>query len=58
VLPDLVGGEVVDVGFAGLDQVYGPVVELVEVVGGEVEMLAPVEAEPADVFLNRVWTIT
>jgi hypothetical protein len=54
VLPDLVGGEVVDVGLAGLDQVYGPVVELVEVVGGEVEMLAPVEAEPADVFLDRV----
>src|SRR4029077_7829111 len=54
VLPDLVGGQVVDVGLAGLDQVYGPVVELVEVVGGEVEMLAPVEAEPADVFLNRV----
>src|SRR5581483_3472026 len=53
VLPDLVGGQVVDVGLAGLDQVYGPVVELVEVVGGEVEMLAPVEAEPADVFLNR-----
>ena len=54
VLPDLVGGEVIDVGLTGLDQVYGPVVELVEVVGGEVEMLAPVEAEPADVFLNRV----
>ena len=54
VLPDLVGGQVVDVGLAGLDQVYGPVVELVEIVGGEVEMLAPVEAEPADVFLNRV----
>ena len=53
-LADLVGGEVVDVGVAGLDQVHGPVVELVEVVGGEVEMLAPVEAEPADVFLDRV----
>ena len=53
-LADLVGGEVVDVGLAGLDQVDGPVVELVEVVGGEVEMLAPVEAEPADVFLDRV----
>ena len=53
-LADLVGGEVVDVRLAGLDQVDGPVVELVEVVGGVVEMLAPVEAEPADVFLDRV----
>jgi hypothetical protein len=25
-----------------------------EVVGGVVEMLAPVEAEPADVFLDRI----
>src|SRR5213075_1345223 len=32
----------------------GPVVELVEVVGGVVEMVAPVEAEPADVLLDRV----
>ena len=54
VLADLVGGEVVDVGVARLDQVDGPVVELVEVVGGVVEMLAPVEAEPADVLLDRV----
>ena len=47
---DLVGREVVDVGLAGPDQVDGPVVELVEVVGGVVEVLAPVEAEPADVL--------
>ena len=44
-LADLVGGEVIDVRLAGLDQVDGPVVELVEAVGGVVEMLAPVEAE-------------
>jgi hypothetical protein len=54
VLADLVGGEVVDVGLAGLDEMDRPLVELVEVVGGVVEMLAPVEAEPADVFLDRV----
>ena len=54
VLADLVGGEIVDVGVTGLDQVDGPLVELVEVVGGVVEVLAPVEAEPADVFLDGV----
>src|SRR5206468_4033362 len=41
-------------GLAGLDQVQGPVEELMEVVGGVVEMLAPVEAEPTDVFLDRL----
>ena len=48
VLTDFVGGEVVDVGFAGLDEFDGPGVELGEVVGGEAEAL-PVEAEPVDV---------
>ena len=33
-LADLVGGEVVDVGFAVLDELEGPLVELGEVVGG------------------------
>ena len=51
-LADLVGREVVDVGLAGLDQVDGPLVELVEVVRGEIEMLAPVEPEPAHVGLD------
>ncbi len=54
VLANLVGREVVDVGLAGPDQVNRPFVELIEVVGREVEMLAPVEAQPADVFLDRV----
>ncbi len=53
VLADLVGGEVIDVGFAGLDELEGPLVELAEVVGGVAEAL-PVEAEPADVFLDGV----
>ena len=53
-LADLVGRQVVDVRLAGLDQVDGPRVELLEVVGREVEVLAPVEAEPADVRLDRV----
>jgi hypothetical protein len=53
VLADLVGGEVVDVGFAGFDELQGPLVELREVVGGVAEAL-PLEAEPADVGLDGV----
>ena len=53
-LADLVGRQVVDVGLAVADQLDGPVVELLEVVGRVVEVLAPVEAEPADVGLDRV----
>ena len=45
---------VVDIGLAGADQVLGPVVELLEIVRGVVEVLAPVEAEPAHVALDRV----
>jgi hypothetical protein len=54
VLADLVGREVVDVGLAGLDEVDGPLVELLEVVRREVEVLAPVEAQPAHVGLDGV----
>ncbi len=53
VLADLVGGEVVDVGLAGLDELESPLVELAEVVGGVAEAL-PVEAEPADVLLDGI----
>ena len=45
---------VVDIGLAGLDQLLGPLVELLEVVGGVKQVLAPVEAEPAHVALDRV----
>ena len=54
VLADLVGGEVVHVGLAGPDEVDGPLVELLEVVRGEVQVLAPVEPQPADVGLDGV----
>ena len=54
VLADLVGREVVDVRLAGLDEVDGPLVELLEVVGGEVQVLAPVEPQPADVGLDGI----
>ena len=54
VLADLVGGQVADVGLAGLDQLHGPLVELLEVVGGVEQPVFPVEAEPADVLHDRV----
>ena len=53
-LADLVGGKVVHVGLAGLDELDGPLVQLLEVVGGEVQVLAPVEPQPADVGLDGV----
>ena len=49
ILAHLVGTEIVDVGFAGLDQLHRPRVELLEIIGREIEMLAPVESEPAHV---------
>jgi hypothetical protein len=54
VLADLVRGEVVDVGLASPDEVNGPIEQLPEVVGRVMEVLAPVEPEPADVRLDRV----
>ena len=45
---------VVDIGLAGADQMLGPVVELLEIVRGVIEMLAPIEAEPAHVALDGV----
>jgi hypothetical protein len=53
VLADLVGGEVVDVGFASFDELQSPLVELAEVVGGVAEAV-PLEAEPADVGLDGI----
>jgi hypothetical protein len=50
----LLGRLVVHIGEALPDQVLGPGVELLEVVRGVVQVLAPVEAEPADVGLDGV----
>ena len=52
-LGDLFLGLVVDVGEAPLDELLGPGVELVEVVGG-VAFLLPLEAQPLDVLLDGV----
>ena len=54
VLPNLVRGQIADVGLAGLDQLDGPLVQLVEVVGGVEEPVLPIEAEPADVLHDRL----
>ena len=45
---------VVDIGLAGADQMLGPIVEPLEIVRRVIEVLAPVEAEPAHVALDRV----
>src|SRR5262249_57565121 len=39
---------------AGLDELHGPLIELLEVVARVIEVPAPVEAEPADVAHDRV----
>ena len=54
ILADLLGGQIADVGLAVFDQLDGPVVELLEVVGGVEEPVVPVEAEPAHVFDDGV----
>ena len=53
-LADLLGGRVVDEGQAVLDQVDRPFVQLLEVVGRVVAVVAPVEPEPAHVLDDRV----
>ena len=45
---------VVDIGVAALDQVFGPAVELIEIIRGVIQMRTPIEAEPAHVALDRV----
>jgi hypothetical protein len=54
VLADLDGAEVVHVGLALLDELDGPAVELLEVVGGEEEPVFPVGAEPAHILDDGV----
>ena len=44
---------VVDVGLAGFDEVYRPLVELLEIIGGVAEV-GPLEAEPLDVLHYRL----
>ncbi len=45
---------VVDIGLAGFDEQFGPFIQPVEIVGGVIEVLAPIEAQPAHVALDGV----
>ncbi len=49
---DLLGAFLIDVGEAVLDEVHGAVVEELEVVRGEIKIIAPIEAEPFHVRLD------
>ena len=52
VVANLLGSEAVNVGVAVQDKLLGVLVQLLKIVGGVVEVLAPVETEPADVGQN------
>ena len=54
VLPRLLLVEITDIGEALLDELLSPSVELLKVVRCVVHLSAPLPAEPADVFLDRV----
>src|SRR5262245_48590525 len=53
-LADVLGRLMIDVGLAGLDELHGKTVELLEIVRGVSQVPAPVEAEPADIALDRL----
>src|SRR6185436_2417544 len=50
---DLVGREAVDVGESAPDQMFGPLVELIEVIRGVQRLAAPVETQPVHVLDDR-----
>jgi len=52
VLSGLFGGQVADVGLAGLYELDGVFVHVLEVVGGIIQAVGPIEAEPADVLFD------
>ena len=54
VLADFLGAEAVDIRLAGHDEVDGVAVERLEVVRGVKRLIMPVEAQPADVLLDRL----
>jgi hypothetical protein len=54
-LADLLGAEAVDVSFAFADQMQGVLVHLFEIIGRIEEPVIPVEAQPADVFLDGLF---
>ena len=54
ILARLLGRQVADVGLARLDQVNGPCMQLVEIVGGIALFTGPLKAQPLHVALDRV----
>src|SRR4051812_24736383 len=53
-MPDSLLGLIVDEGMAGADQMLGPGIKLLEIIGRIVQVRSPVEAEPAHVALDGV----
>ena len=51
---DLLRALIVDISKAALDQVFGPFIELIEVIRGMIQVRPPIKAEPAHVALDRV----
>ena len=54
VLTGLLGCQVADIRLARLDQLYRPVMQLIEVIGGVAFLAGPLEAQPLHVALDRV----
>ena len=53
----LLGGELAHVGQALLDELLGPFVHILKVVGGVVEPVLPVVAQPVDVLFDGVYVL-
>src|SRR5688572_514978 len=51
---DFLGGKVADVRLAILDQLNGPIVELLKIIGGVKQSVFPIAAEPADIVDDRI----
>src|SRR5205823_11220115 len=54
IFSDLFGAQVTNKGFAGLDELDCPLVELIEIVGGIEEPAFPIEAQPPNIVDNGV----
>ncbi len=50
---DLVGRQVADIGFPVLDQLQGPITELLKIIRSKILVLAPIKPEPVQVALDR-----
>ena len=52
IFAELLGSQLADIGQTLLDQFFGILIGLLEVVGTVVETIIPVKAQPTDIFLN------